>query len=62
MLGIAVDVGSATQFEDAQGNPTNLAGFLGLVTPAPSPGGTAVKAKGSFAGATLTADEAEIED
>jgi hypothetical protein len=62
IAGISVSVATATQFEDAQDQP--ILGpnardiFLDLVTP----GTTAVKAEGSFAGGTLTAKKAEIED
>ncbi len=60
VLGIDVLLTSSTVLQD--GAITDLSQFLGLVTAAPSPSGTVIKAKGSFAGGTLTADEAEIED
>jgi hypothetical protein len=52
-----------TQLSDENGPVATLAQFLSEVTPAPAPGGTIVKVKGTVSGGTITAvDEAEIED
>ena len=45
MLGISVDVSGATQFNDGAATKQQ---FLDAVVPAPLPGGTLVKAKGTF--------------
>jgi hypothetical protein len=52
-----------SQLSDENGPVATLAQFLAEVTPAPAPGGTIVKVKGTVSGGTITAvDEAEIED
>jgi hypothetical protein len=52
-----------TQLSDENGPVATLAQFLTEVTPAPAPGGTIVKVKGTVSGSTITGiDEAEIED
>ena len=60
ILGVDILLTGSTVLQD--GAITNMSQFLALVTAAPPPGGTVVKAKGLFAGGTLTANEAEIED
>jgi hypothetical protein len=60
ILGIDVLLTGSTVLQE--GAITSLSEFLPLITAAAPPGGTVVEAKGSFAGATLTAKEAEIED
>lgn len=60
IVGITVNLASATQFQD--GAIATLSQFMSLITAAPSPGGTVVKAKGTFSSGTLDASEAEIED
>ena len=69
MLGISVDVGGATYFEQANEQPftgtlaQQLAAFLNAVTPASAtPPGTLVKVKGPFTAGTIAATEAEIQD
>jgi hypothetical protein len=62
ILGVTVAVSPATQFS-IEGNAVSLAEFLAAVTPAASStSGTLVKAQGTFASGTLTAEEAEIEE
>lgn len=55
--------GAGVQFRDTGDNPITRAQFFAAVTPAgaTSPGNL-VKVKGSFAGGTLTAEEAEMEN
>ena len=64
LLGINADLTGATQFSDTNELPITRAAFLAAVTPAPAPGGTLVKVKGSFNSSTNTiaADEAELEN
>jgi len=60
---LTADLTGVTQLSDENGPVTTLAQFLAEVTPAPAPGGTIVKVKGTVSGGTITAiDEAEIED
>jgi hypothetical protein len=62
ILGVTVAVSPATQFS-IEGNAVSLAEFLAAATPAASStSGTLVKAQGTFASGTLTAEEAEIEE
>jgi len=57
------DLTGVTQLSDENGAVATLAQFLAEVTPAPAPGGTIVKVKGTVSGSTITAiEEAEIED
>jgi hypothetical protein len=57
------DLTGVTQLSDENTPVLTLAQFLAEVTPAPAPGGTIVKVKGTVSGGTITAvDEAEIED
>jgi hypothetical protein len=54
---------TSAQLSDENGPVATLAQFLTEVTPAPAPGGTIVKVKGTVSGSTITGiDEAEIED
>lgn len=62
-LGINADLSGATQLLDANDQPiATLAAFLGAVTPAPAPGGTLVKVRGTFSAGTIVAEEAELEN
>ncbi len=62
-IGITANLTGATQFSDANEQPVaNLAAFLALVTPAPDPGGTLVKVKGTFSAGTIAVEEAELEN
>jgi hypothetical protein len=59
---LTADLTGVTQLSN-ENVAVNLAQFLAAVTPAPAPGGTIVKVKGTVSGSTITAiDEAEIED
>jgi hypothetical protein len=54
---------TSAQLSDENGPVASLTQFLAEVTPAPAPGGTIVKVKGTVSGSTFTSvDEAEIED
>ena len=57
------DLTGVVQLSDKNGSVATLAQFLAEITPAPAPGGTIVKVKGTVSGSTITSiDEAEIED
>jgi hypothetical protein len=64
LLGINADLTGATQFSDTNELPITRAAFLAAVTPAPAPGGTLVKVKGTFNSGTNTiaVEEAELEN
>ncbi len=62
-IGIDANLTGATQFRDANEQPiANLATFLAAVIPAPAPGGTLVKVKGTFNAGTIAVEEAELEN
>jgi hypothetical protein len=58
MLGINANLAGSVQFLNDQDAPISSAQFFGLVTPDQ----TVVKVKGAFAGGTINATEAEIEN
>jgi hypothetical protein len=64
LLGINADLIGATQFSDANELPITRDAFLAAVIPAPAPGGTLVKVKGTFNSVTNTiaVEEAELEN
>jgi hypothetical protein len=64
LLGINANLTAATQFSDTNELPITRAAFLAAVTPAPAPGGTLVKVKGTFSSGTNTiaVEEAELEN
>lgn len=64
LLGINTDLTGATQFSDANELPITRDVFLAAVMPAPAPGGTLVKVKGTFNSGTNTiaVEEAELEN
>jgi hypothetical protein len=59
---INADLTNATQFSDTNEQPITLGAFLAAVTPAPAPGGTLVKVKGTFSAGTIAVGEAELEN
>jgi len=60
---INADLTNATQFSDTNEQPIpTLTAFLAAVTPAPAPGGTLVKVKGTFSAGTIAVEEAELEN
>jgi hypothetical protein len=64
LLAINADLSVANQFFDANELPITRDAFLAAVTPAPAPGGTLVKVKGTFNSGTNTiaVEEAELEN
>jgi hypothetical protein len=64
LLTINADLSTANQFSDTNELPITRAAFLAAVTPAPAPGGTLVKVKGTFNSGTNTiaVEEAELEN
>jgi hypothetical protein len=60
LYGVTVDLATAT-FADSEEATLTIDQFFSAVTPATANGGTLIKAKGTFAAGTLTADEAELE-
>jgi cytoskeletal protein CcmA (bactofilin family) len=57
ILGVPVNMGTISHFESVSGTSMNRAGFLAEVQV-----GTLVKVQGTLSGATVTWDEAELED
>jgi len=64
LLTISADLSTANQFSDTNELPITRTAFLAAVTPAPAPGGTLVKVKGTFNSSTNTiaVEEAELEN
>jgi hypothetical protein len=64
LLTINADLSTANQFSDTNELPITRAAFLAAVTPAPAPGGTLIKVKGTFSSGTNTivVEEAELEN